>query len=80
MAQRIPWYSEPPAEEASPQAGNSALRAETCRSRAADARQLAEVALDPAGREAFLKVAAQWDHMADQLQRRGKSEGGRVPC
>jgi len=79
MAQRVPGSPGPPVEDASFEAGNATSRAGSCRLRATDARQLAEVALDPAGREAFLKVAARWDHMAEQLERLGKPDSGRPP-
>jgi hypothetical protein len=48
------------------------MGAATCRHRAVDARQFAETSMDVERRDGFLKVAAQWDRMADQLERLGR--------
>ncbi len=48
------------------------MGAATCRRRAADARQIAETSMDVERRDSFLTVAAQWDRMADQLERLGR--------
>ena len=68
MADRPP----PGPGEALPEWDDPPMGAATCRRRAVDARVLAETSMDVERRDGFLKVAAQWDRMAEQLERLGR--------